>query len=62
MLIPELKKQGVGIAGAQDYKVDSDNFICHYCHKEHECPAVAKAVPMRFWCSKECFENERTND
>ncbi len=52
------KETGVGIAGAMDYKVPDGMFKCNYCGSFHETPEVAKAVPMRFWCSKHCWESD----
>jgi len=51
------KEAGVGIAGAMDYKVPDGMFKCQYCGSFHETPFAAKAVPMRFWCSRDCWEN-----
>lgn len=39
-----------------DQDVPVGMFKCNYCGSVHETPAVAKAVPMRFWCSTDCWE------
>ena len=52
------KEEGVGIAGTMDQDVPVGMFKCNYCGSVHETPAVAKAVPMRFWCSTDCWEKD----
>ena len=50
----------VGIAGFMDHATIKIGFICHKCGKFHNTPYGSRGGPMRHWCSKECFEDERS--
>jgi hypothetical protein len=51
----------VGIAGSMDHATikEQEGFRCHKCGKFHNTPYGSRGGPMRHWCSKECFEDER---
>ena len=51
----------VGIAGSMDHATikEQEGFKCHKCGKFHNIPYGSRGGPMRHWCSKECFEDER---
>ena len=51
----------VGIAGSMDHAniKEQEGFRCHKCGKFHNTPYGSRGGPMRHWCSKECFEDEK---